>query len=201
MRQSILTLIAFIACSPYMVAQVDMEADSTTVQSSEEITVLAPQNCAHVDREAVVLLMPQLADAIESVKKIVAEYDKELELMEEEYTSKFDNYMATRDAVTPQIRERREAELVTTREEIANFAKIAREEFATAENKALEGVYKKVDKMIEAIGQDYQYAYIFDVSQGANPTPFTYSGMESTDITPLLMELLGVTPPVATEEE
>ncbi len=194
MRHFILTLITFIVCTSFAIAQEESVNDSVA-------TTTEAVKFAHVDREAIVMLMPEYTRAIESIKVMAEEYDKELEQMESEYTTKYDAYIASRDATTPQIRKRRESELVAIQQNMADFTEVARKEMAQVERKAIAAVYNKATNMVEAIGHEYEYTYIFDTSMGKHTLSLlAYLGEASTDITPLVMELLGITPPAAEGE-
>lgn len=188
MRHFIATFIILIVCSPFVKAQENTPvADSTTVEHVE------PCKFAHVDLEAIVELMPEYATTIENLEKVAAEYDKELEQMENEYSEKYDTYIAQRASLTPQIAKRREDELVALQQEITGFTEIARKEMAQVQRTAITTVYDKATKVIKEIGAEYAYTYVFDISERKQTLPLlAYFGEESQDITPLVKELLGI---------
>jgi outer membrane protein len=72
--------------------------------------------------------------------------------------------MAQRDSLSQLIRSTREKEIQDYDQRIQNFNKLAQQSLSQKEQELLQPIIEKVEKAIQAVGEEQGFIYIFDLS-------------------------------------
>ncbi|WP_234408444.1 OmpH family outer membrane protein [Marinilabilia salmonicolor] len=112
-------------------------------------------------------LITELPEKQTADKELQAEAKKlqsQLQVMSQELDDKYSNYMAQRDSLSQLIRSTREKEIQDYDQRIQNFNKLAQQSLSQKEQELLQPIIEKVEKAIQAVGEEQGFIYIFDVS-------------------------------------
>ncbi|MFQ5334858.1 MAG: OmpH family outer membrane protein [Flavobacteriales bacterium] len=144
----------------------------------------------HIDKQAILLLMPERADAEKALQDYAKELEGKLTTMTTEYQNKVTAYQdkAAKGEMSGLIKETTEKEIIELENRIQTFRNTANESLAKKESELLKPMVDKIDQAIAEVAKANAYSYIFDSGQG---TGLLYSP-EGDDIASLVKKKLGI---------
>ncbi len=119
---------------------------------------------AHLNVQKLISELPQKQAADKELQDEAKKLQSQLQVMSQELDEKYSTYMAQRDSLTQLIRSTREKEIQDYDQRIQNFNKLAQQSLAQKEQELLQPIIEKVEKAIQAVGEEQGFIYIFDVS-------------------------------------
>lgn len=131
------------------------------------VTASAQSKIGHVNTEAVMQALPEAVDAQRSLDLLVTEWEQELQRMQAEWRTKFDDYDKKKLILTDQGRADAERELRELDQRIADFRnrKFGQNgELYQKQGEVMKPVQNKMFKVLEEIAQADGYDYIIDQS-------------------------------------
>ncbi len=168
MRKAILTLCVMMAASVAVHAQ-------------------TPVKLGHIDRQALMLMLPERAAAEKKMQDFAKTLDDRLKAMTTEYQTKLAAAQSRADSMTNTERDVATQELQELQQRISDAQDKAKDDLSKQENELLAPMVDRTNKAIKAVGDDNHFTYIFDSSTGM----VLYSD-GGTDILPLVKTKLGI---------
>jgi outer membrane protein len=145
----------------------------------------------HINREALLKEMPEALEAQRKLESKILDYKTETSKLENELTKKVDEFKKVSATLDPAIRAAREAELNSMYENIQKFTATAQEELQKTQMELMMPIEDKINKAINAVGDENGFMYIFEKFDNQVQTVLYYSP-KSTDILPLVRKKLGL---------
>lgn len=168
MRKYILTLCVLVAASTALRAQ-------STVK------------VGHIDRQALMLMLPERKAAETKMQDFAKTLDDRLKAMAQEYQNKVTDANARAESMTKTEQQMVMRELQELEQRISDAQDKAKEDLAQQEGELLEPMLKRTNKAIEDVASEGRFTYILDTSTGT----VIYSG-GGTDIMPLVKAKLQI---------
>ena len=142
----------------------------------------------HIDRQELLKLMPEAAQATKTLEDLVLQYKTETSKLETELQTKYDEFQKTSATLDPAIKTLRENELNKMYENIQNFANVAQENLQKKQSELMLPIEDKINKTLKLVGEENNLMYIFDVqNQG-----LLYISPKSIDVLPLVKKKMGI---------
>ncbi|MDR2120253.1 MAG: OmpH family outer membrane protein [Tannerella sp.] len=141
---------------------------------------------AVVNTNEIIVLMPEVAEMEKQIADLNAQYQKEFQVMEDEYTKKYSEYIAQQDSLTENIKLRRQQDIQGLQTRIQNYVPVAQQEIEKRQEALLAPIQEKLQNAIKAVGEERGYTYIF------NPQALLYRSDNAIDATPFVKEKLGI---------
>lgn len=132
----------------------------------------------HVDSNAIFASMPEREQATKAVEEYAKTLETQLQALNKELETKYNDYMANKTTYSPSILQMKEDELVNLQQRIQAFQVRAQEDMQSKELELLEPIYTKIQDAIKAVGAEKTLIYVFDVAS------LLYFSSESVDVTP-----------------
>ena len=142
----------------------------------------------HVDSNQLLSMMPERASAKVELENYAKQLENTLMSMQTEFEKKYQEYTAGADAMSPFIRQTKEAELGEMQQRIQTFQQSAQQDLGQKENELLQPIIEKARQAISDVGAEGGYIYIFDIGTGA----VLHVSSDSEDIMPLVKAKLGI---------
>ncbi len=118
----------------------------------------------HLNVQKLIAELPEKQVADKELQSEAKKLQSQLEVMSQELDEKYSTYMAQRDSMSQLIRSTREKEIQDYDQRIQNFNKLAQQSLGQKEQELLQPIIEKVEKAIQAVGEEEGFIYIFDVS-------------------------------------
>ncbi|MDR1601980.1 MAG: OmpH family outer membrane protein [Tannerella sp.] len=141
---------------------------------------------AIVNTNEIIALMPEVADMRQQLAELNAQYEKELKVMEDEYTKKYSEYIAQQDSLTENIKLRRQQDIQNLQDRFQNYIPIAQQEMEKKQEELFAPIQEKLEKAIKAVGDEKGFTYII------NPQVLLYKSNNAIDATVFVKEKLGI---------
>jgi len=139
---------------------------------------------AVVNSNEVFELMPELTGAETQIATLRAQYQKDLQDMDTEYNTKYEEYMKLQETLTENLKLRRQQELQDLGNRMQNLYTVAQQDVEQKTSEVLAPIQEKLQKAIEEVGKEQGYAII-------NPAALLYKG-NMVDLTPMVKAKLGL---------
>ena len=130
-------------------------------------------------------LMPEKATAEKQLEDLSKQYESEFMKMQEEFTTKYKDFVNSQDSMPENIKQRRMQEI---QEIIQNFREVATGDLEEQQAKLLAPLQEKIANAVKAVGQENGFTFIFDMSIPS----VLYAGGQAVDATPLVKAKLGL---------
>lgn len=153
-------------------------------------TVHAQTKLGHIDRQALMLALPERKDAETKMQTFAKQLDDKLKAMGEEYKSKLADIQSRFESMTKTEQDAAQRELAEMEQRITAAQENAKEDLAKQEQELLAPMVERTDKAIKEVGNANSFTYIFDTSTGM---VLFYDKGE--DIMPLVKKALNITTP------
>jgi len=121
------------------------------------------------------------------MEKYQKELESQLEAMQKELETKYNQYMAEQDNITELIKKTKVQELQDLQSRIEQFQTDAQKQFKEKEESLLKPIVDQAKAAIEKVAKDNKYTYIFDSGIGV----LLYKE-DADDILPLVKKELGI---------
>ncbi|GMT45277.1 MAG: hypothetical protein IEMM0006_1109 [bacterium] len=129
--------------------------------------------------------MPAADSAQTQVKIYATGLQKQMQSMAQEYQSKVQSYQSNVGTMSDLIRQTKEKEISDLQQRIQAFQASADKDVQKKQQELFQPIIAKVKAAIDAVGKEYGYTYILDVSQGV---VLYYAA--GNDVTPLVKKKL-----------
>lgn len=143
---------------------------------------------AIVNSNDILAIMPEITAMQGQLKELNDQFTKEMKTMEDEWTNKYNSYIAQQDSLTENIKTKRMQELQDIQDRMQNFSQVAQQDMGKKQQELLAPIQEKLRNAIKAVGDEKGYTYIFD----NNPGIVLYVGNAAVDATPLVKAKLGL---------
>ena len=141
---------------------------------------------ATVNTNEIMTLMPDFSAFETEMANIGQQYQKEAKSMEDEYVRKYSDLTAQADSLTDNIKQLRMQEIQDIQARLDNFVASAQESMEKKRNELLAPIYEKVQKAIDAVGEENGYMCIL------LPQALLYRGKGIIDATAQVKTKLGL---------
>ena len=126
-------------------------------------------------------LMPEKATAEKSNSKTSRNNtENEFMKMQEEFTTKYKDFVNSQDSMPENIKQRRMQEIQEIQQRIQNFREVATSDLEEQQAKLLAPLQEKITNAVKAVGQENGFTFIFDMSIPS----VLYAGGQAIDATP-----------------
>lgn len=130
--------------------------------------------------------VPGKIEATKAIEDLSKKYKEELSRMQNEYNSKYTNFLANQNTLAESIKLRRMQELYELEQNINKFMKVAQEDIQSQEKLLIDPLKEKLKNAIEQIGTEHGFICIYDQ---ANPS-IAFITPEAVDANPLVKNKL-----------
>lgn len=141
----------------------------------------------YIDSNKLIGMMPASDSAQAQYKAYGASLQKQLQAMGQEYQTKIQEYQSNQGTMSDLIRQTKQKEIADIQKRIQDFQANADQDMQKKQAELFQPIVEKVKKAIEAVGKEYHYTYILDVSTG---TVLFYDNGDN--IMPLVKKKLGL---------
>ena len=149
---------------------------------------MAQNKFGHLNSQEVITVMPEYTQAQADLNVMSNKYQAEMKRTQEEFTKKYQEFLAEADSLPKNIAERRQKELQDMGQRQEQFQQEAYQSMQKAQQDAMTPIYKKLDEAIQAVGKTEGVIYIFDLAR----TPIPFIGAQSMDVTAKVKTQLGI---------
>jgi len=143
----------------------------------------------HIDFQGLIATMPERDIAQKAMAKMQADLESQLSVMQKEYQTKGQEYVALvkQPNVTDAIRQAKEADIQSLQERITTFQQQAQENLQKEESKQFQPVVEKARKAIGEVAKEQGMLYVFEVN-----SVLYFNAAQSVDMMPLVKAKLGL---------
>lgn len=141
----------------------------------------------HIDRQQLMLMLPERKDAETKMQKFAEELDKRLKAMANEYQQKVTDAQSRAETMTNTERDMAVREIQQLEQRIQEAQEKAQEDLSKQEEELLRPMVEKTTKAIREVADAGGYTYVFDTSAG-----FVLYWDRGEDILPQVKTKLGI---------
>jgi outer membrane protein len=143
----------------------------------------------HIDFQGLIQSMPEREVAQKAMAKMQADLESQLSVMQKEYQTKGQEYVALvkQSTLTDAVRQAKEADIQSLQERITTFQQQAQENLQKEESKQFQPVVEKARKAIGEVAKEQGMLYVFEVNN-----VLYFNPAQSTDMMPLVKTKLGL---------
>lgn len=149
---------------------------------------MAQTKFGHMNSQEIITIMPEFTKAQADLDAMSKQYQTEMQRTQEEFTKKYQEFLAQADSLPKNIAERRQKELQDMSQRQEQFQQEAYQSMQKAQQDAMTPIYQKLETAVQAVGKAEGVIYIFDMAR----TPLAYIGTESIDLTAKIKAQLGI---------
>lgn len=146
----------------------------------------AQEKIAYVNTQEILMAMPEVNEMNKKLETLNEEYTTELKRMEEEYTKKYEAFVAQQDSLTENIKLRRMQELEDIQQRIQNTYQMAQQDLPKKQEELYMPIQQKMMDAIRAVGNEKGYTYIL------NPQALLFTSDAAVNATPFVKTKLGL---------
>lgn len=118
----------------------------------------------HINIQQMVAELPEKLAADQTLQSEAQKLDNQLKVMQTELEKMYTDYISQRDSLPDLIRATKEKEIQDKDQRLQQYSQMAQQEISKKEQQLLAPIIEKVQKAIEAVGQEQGLIYIFDIS-------------------------------------
>ncbi len=141
----------------------------------------------HIDRQALMLMLPERKDAETKMQAFAKKLDDQLKAMGAEYEAKVSEAQASANSMTETERQMAVREIGELEQRITAAQQKAQEDLARQEEELLKPMVERTNKAIKDVADANGFTYIFDTSTG-----FVLYYDKGEDVLPLVKTQLGI---------
>ncbi|MDR1809597.1 MAG: OmpH family outer membrane protein [Prevotella sp.] len=157
-----------------------------SAQTPESVNHVTGCRIASINSVELLELVPGKPEATAAIKELNRKYKDELLVMQNDYNKKYSDFISAQNTLAESIKLRRMQELHELEKSINAFIKVAQEDVESQEQQLIEPLRKKLQKAIEEVGQEENFACIYDL---ANPA-IAFVTHSAIDANPLVQNKL-----------
>ncbi len=146
-----------------------------------------PTKLGHIDRQQLLLVLPERKNAETKMQEFAGELDKRLRAMGAEYETTVNNAREKAETLTNTEREMLMRDIQQLEQRIQEAQEKAQEDLAKQEEELLRPMVERTNKAIRDVATENNFTYIFDTSTG-----FVLYFDKGEDIMPLVKTKLGI---------
>lgn len=147
------------------------------------------QKFGHFNSDDIIMVMNEYKSAQTELEDLKKQYSDELNYMDTEYGKKYEDYEKNRETLPDNIRERREQELIDSQQKMREYYERCQMELEQKSAELMNAINTKLQKAVQAVGEEGSYVCIFNMAGGA--VPFVSSTL-TTDVTEEIKSKLGI---------
>lgn len=129
-------------------------------------TVFSQAKFGHINTNELLQQMPGREEATQELEKYAGELETTFSAMQNEFQTKYQDYLENQETYSQLIRQSKERELESLQQRIMEFQESAQEDLVQKENELLRPIIEKARKAIEDVARENGYSYVFDSSMG-----------------------------------
>lgn len=133
------------------------------------VTTVKEQHFGYLSYSEALKAMPGYEEAQKSIEALKADYDKELERAEQEFTKKFNEFVDGQKSFPENILLKRQKELQVLMEQSIQFKNESQRLLTKAENELMQPIVDKLNAILQKIGTERNYDYILNTDSNAYP--------------------------------
>jgi outer membrane protein len=143
----------------------------------------------HIDFQGLLQLMPEREEAQKAMTKLQTELESQLAVMQKEYQTKGQEYVALvkQGNVTDAVRQAKEADIQSIQDRISTYQQTATEQLQKEEKVRFQPVVEKARKAIGEVAKEQGMLYVFEVN-----SVLYFNTAQSVDMLPLVKTKLGL---------
>ncbi|ASB48522.1 MULTISPECIES: OmpH family outer membrane protein [Marinilabiliaceae] len=142
----------------------------------------------HIDMQELIMHMPEKQEADRRLQQEAQTLQNRMRVMSEEHERKFREYLAERENMPELIRATMEKEIQEIEQRLQNFQSMAQQTLSRKEQELYQPILEKLQRAIDAVGEENGFIYIFDVSSQV----VLFHSDDSVDCAPLVKAKLGI---------
>lgn len=142
----------------------------------------------HINSQELLQAMPENDSAQAQLERYAKQLQDQLQIMQNELNTKYQDYLNQQDNLTDLIRKTKEEEIQQLQERIQTFQNTAQQDMQQKQNDLLTPIINKANDAIKEVARENGFIYIFDISRGT----ILYFSDKSQDILPLVKKKLGI---------
>lgn len=142
----------------------------------------------HINSQELIQAMPENDSAQVKIEKVAKDLQDQFQTMQNEYGTKYKDFMSKRDSYSELIRQTKSSELQEIEQRIQQFQQTAEQELQRQKVNLYKPVLDKANKAIFEVAKLNGFTYILDLAQGG----VIYYDESSIDISPLVKQKLGL---------
>jgi outer membrane protein len=146
----------------------------------------AQEKIAYFNPTEVIVIMPEYKQMQDSVQKVQAGNEAEMQILREEYDRKYQAFMKEGETLSENIKIRRMQEIQDIEQRAANFNEQSQKELQDLYQALLTPIQQKVRDAIQAVGKTNGFIYILSAEA------LLYTAPNAIDATPLVQKQLGL---------
>lgn len=125
--------------------------------------------------------MPDYVAATTQIEELRSKYDAELKLMEDEFNTKYEEFLDGMKDFPQSILEKRQNELQDFLERNVTFKEESRRLLDNAETEALAPLHAKLTAALREVGEKHEYLFILNTDNNICPFISTDKGTDVTE--------------------
>lgn len=146
-----------------------------------------PVKLGHIDTSELLRMMPGRDSAQVQLERYARELESTFVAMQNEFQTKYTDYLEKQATFSDLIRQSRERELGSLQDRIQEFQESAQQDLADQENKLLSPIIQKARDAISEVSRENGFTYVFDTSSG-----LVLYFENGENIMPLVRQKLGI---------
>ncbi|SHF63052.1 OmpH family outer membrane protein [Dysgonomonas macrotermitis] len=134
---------------------------------SNKLQAQTSDKIAYINSVELLESVPGKIEATKAIEELNKKYKDELAIMQNEYNTKYTNFLANQNNLAESIKLRRMQELYELEQNINRFIKVAQEDVESQQKQLIEPLKEKMQEAIRQIGMEQGYTCIYDASNPA----------------------------------
>jgi outer membrane protein len=159
-----------------------------TVVFSAALFAQTTLKIGHINSQELLQAMPESDSAQAKLDKAVKELQSQLEAMQVELNSKYQDYVSKKDTYSDLIKQTKEADLQQMNQRIQQFQANAEQDIQKQRTEIFKPVLDKANKAIAEVAKANGFTYVLDLSAGT----VIFHADNSIDVLPLVKQKLGL---------
>lgn len=157
------------------------------LSAAPEAFAQTPAKLGHIDRQRLLLELPERKEAEAKMQKFAEDLDKRLRAMGAEYEATVNDARSRAETMTNTEREIAMRDIQQMEQRIQEAQEKAQEDLAKQEEELLRPMVEKTNQAIRDVASENKFTYIFDTSTG-----MVLYFDQGEDIMPLVKTKLGI---------
>ena len=145
------------------------------------------QSFGYLSYDQVLKSMPEYVIVQKKLADLTAQYEAETKRVEDEFNTKYEQFLEGQRDFPPTILQKRQSELEELMEKNIAFKEESRQLLATAEKESMAPLHEKLAAAIQQVGTSRGLAFILNTDQ--NAVPFINPSM-GIDVTEAVLQLI-----------
>ncbi|MCM1312428.1 MAG: OmpH family outer membrane protein [Bacteroides sp.] len=166
--KKIFLILATVLTTTMSVAQTE-SGPSMDVLSETPAAIVREQHFGYLSYSEALKAMPGYNEAQKSLEALKADYDKELERAEQEFTKKFNEFVDGQKSFPENILLKRQKELQVLMEQSIKFKDESQRLLTKAEKELMQPLVDRLSGILQKIGTERNYDYILNTDSNAYP--------------------------------